>query len=139
MLQVLRYIQPERPECRDKLDKIQQQAKWQGFPGVQALLLKGCTSPVTAEATWCLLSTLTLCISAPVIDPSQAIGKWSDILISSEVLVTTSRLSFSKLLVNIKNISKYKKILKLLRFVICSNYECNIKGNPNITVNGIKI
>lgn len=71
---MLKHIQPERPECKEKLDKIQQQISWVHFPGVQALLLKGCTSPVTAEASWNLLAKLTLCINAGVVDPSQCSG-----------------------------------------------------------------
>ncbi|XP_041356858.1 protein furry-like isoform X3 [Gigantopelta aegis] len=70
---ILNHMQPESPEWREKLDKMQQQIKWPAFPGVQTLLLKGCTSHVMAESTWALLSRITLCIRAPVIDPS---GKW---------------------------------------------------------------
>ncbi|XP_048243647.1 protein furry-like isoform X3 [Haliotis rufescens] len=70
---ILCHLQPENPEWKEKLDKMQQQIKWPNFPGLQTLLLKGCTSPVTAEATWSLLSKIILCIKAPVIDPS---GKW---------------------------------------------------------------
>ena len=54
---------------------------WPSYPGVQAMLLKGCTSPVTAEPTWVLLSKLTLCINAPVIDPSQGVGECDSILL----------------------------------------------------------
>ncbi|XP_014783664.1 protein furry, partial [Octopus bimaculoides] len=71
---ILKHLQPERPECREKLDKILQQIKWNNFPGVQILLLKGCTSHALAEPTWLLLSQLTLCINAPVMDPSGALG-----------------------------------------------------------------
>ena len=46
-----------------------------GFPGVQSLLLKGCTCPTTAEATWILLSKLTLHVNSPIIDPSNSRGK----------------------------------------------------------------
>ncbi|GAB1608168.1 protein furry-like isoform X4, partial [Argonauta hians] len=71
---ILKHLQPERPECREKVDKILQQIKWTNFPGVQILLLKGCTSNTLAEPTWLLLSQLTLCINAPVMDPSGALG-----------------------------------------------------------------
>ncbi|KAL5012719.1 hypothetical protein ScPMuIL_011270 [Solemya velum] len=71
---ILQHLQPERPECRERLEKIQQQVKWTNFPGVQTLLLKGCTSHVTAEATWNLLSRLTVCINAPIVDPTGIIG-----------------------------------------------------------------
>ena len=38
--QILQHLQPDRPDCREKLEKIQQQIKWTNFPGVQTLLLK---------------------------------------------------------------------------------------------------
>ncbi|XP_025086109.1 protein furry homolog isoform X4 [Pomacea canaliculata] len=71
---ILQHLQPERPDCREKLDKILQQIKWPNFPGVFVLLLKGCTSQVAAEATWALLSKTILCINSPVMDPSGACG-----------------------------------------------------------------
>ncbi|CAH1777850.1 unnamed protein product [Owenia fusiformis] len=71
---IIRNIQLDRPDCREKLDKILQQINWPNFPGVQALLLKGCTSSVTSEPTWNILSQLTLAINAPVVDPTQALG-----------------------------------------------------------------
>ncbi|XP_052278154.1 protein furry-like isoform X3 [Dreissena polymorpha] len=71
---ILQHLQPERPECREKLEKIQQQIKWNNFPGVQKLLLKGCTSFVAAESTWHLLTRITTCINASVIDPSGTHG-----------------------------------------------------------------
>jgi hypothetical protein len=74
VFQVLKHLQPERPECREKLDKILNQIHWPHFPGVHALLLKGCTNPATAEATWALLSKLTSCINAPVIDVTNSDG-----------------------------------------------------------------
>ena len=73
-MQIFKHIQPERPECREKLDKIQQQINWVHFPGVHALLLKGCTSPVTADSTWSLLARLTPCIGSAVIDASECSG-----------------------------------------------------------------
>ena len=39
-LQILHHLQPERPDCREKLDKILQQIKWPNFPGVVVMLLK---------------------------------------------------------------------------------------------------
>ncbi len=71
---ILKHIKLDRPECKDKLEKILQQIDWIQFPGVQALLLKGCTSPNTAEPTWNLLSALSTCITVPVVDPSQCEG-----------------------------------------------------------------
>jgi len=74
LLQVLNHLQPERPECQEKLEKILQLIDWPQFVGVQSLLLKGCTSPLTADATWQLLSRLTICSTVSIIDPSQMTG-----------------------------------------------------------------
>ncbi|XP_021378295.1 protein furry-like isoform X2 [Mizuhopecten yessoensis] len=71
---ILTNIQPERPECRERLEKIQQQIKWTNFPGIQTLLLKGFTSGALSELTWSLLSRLTVCIAAPVVDPTENLG-----------------------------------------------------------------
>ncbi|KAL3879804.1 hypothetical protein ACJMK2_032086 [Sinanodonta woodiana] len=71
---ILQHMQPERHECRERLEKIQQQIKWTNFPGVQTLLLKGCTSQATYESTWHLLSRLTVCIDSPLIDPTGNLG-----------------------------------------------------------------
>ncbi|ESO93945.1 hypothetical protein LOTGIDRAFT_105090, partial [Lottia gigantea] len=71
---ILCHLQPERPECREKLEKLLQQIKWPNFPGVQTLLLKGCTSHMACEATWSLLSRVVLCINAPIMDPSGGYG-----------------------------------------------------------------
>ena len=38
--QILMHLQPERPDCREKLEKVLQQAKWPNFPGVVVMLLK---------------------------------------------------------------------------------------------------
>ncbi|GFR96359.1 furry [Elysia marginata] len=37
---ILCHLQPERPECQNKLDKILNQIKWPNFPGVYILLMK---------------------------------------------------------------------------------------------------
>lgn len=42
-----------------QVEKLQQQLKWKGFPGIHALLLKGCTSPTTYEHAVKLLIKLT--------------------------------------------------------------------------------
>ena len=73
VLQVLKHLQPDLPVCREKLHKVLQLINWPSFPGVQALVLKGLTSSLTAEPTWALLSTLTLCITAPIVDPSGGV------------------------------------------------------------------
>jgi len=62
----------DRPDVREKLEKLQAQLKWANFPGVHSLLLKGCTNPNTHEATVAALSKITpLLAAAPpaVVDP----------------------------------------------------------------------
>ncbi|XP_078324714.1 protein furry-like isoform X4 [Crassostrea virginica] len=84
---ILQHIQPERTECRERLEKIQQQIKWTTFPGVQTLLLKGFTSSVTMEGVWSLLSRLTISITAPVVDPTENLGFPINVIALLPVLV----------------------------------------------------
>lgn len=72
LTRVLYRLPLERPDARDKVEKLQQQLKWNGYPGVHALLLKGCTNPATYESTVALLSQLAPLLSMPVCDPSQS-------------------------------------------------------------------
>ncbi|XP_076468272.1 protein furry-like isoform X4 [Babylonia areolata] len=81
---ILQHMQPERPDCREKLDKILQQIKWPTFPGVIVMLLKGCTSQVVAEPTWGLLSKIILCVNSPVMDPTP--GAWGFPLVTTALL-----------------------------------------------------
>ncbi|XP_069960081.1 protein furry isoform X3 [Cherax quadricarinatus] len=69
---VLARLPLDRPDCRDKVEKLQQQLKWKEFPGVHALLLKGCTSATTYEPTITLLSRFTQLTDLIVVDPSQS-------------------------------------------------------------------
>lgn len=71
---VLKRLPLDRPDCQEKLEKLQQQLKWSNFPGVQAMLLKGCTSPVTFEPTLHLLAKFTLLSDIPMVDPTQSSG-----------------------------------------------------------------
>lgn len=57
---VLHRLPLDRPDARDKVEKLQQQLKWTGYPGVHALLLKGCTYSSTYEPTITLLSQMAL-------------------------------------------------------------------------------
>lgn len=68
---VLHRLPLDRPDARDKVEKLQQQLKWPSYPGVHALLLKGCTHNFTFEPTIALLSQLAPILSLPVIDPTQ--------------------------------------------------------------------
>lgn len=72
LARVLHRLPLDRPDARDKVDKIQQQLKWTGYPGVHALLLKGCTHSVTYEHTVSLLSQMPPLLSLPVCDPTQS-------------------------------------------------------------------
>ena len=69
--QILQKLPLDRPDVREKVEKIQVQLKWSSFPGVHSLLLKGCTNPGTYEATIQALSRFTTLLDFPVIDPSQ--------------------------------------------------------------------
>lgn len=57
-----------------QVEKLQQQLKWRDFPGVHALLLKGCTSANTYEATITLLSRFT-----PLTDLQVRAGMWQGV------------------------------------------------------------
>ena len=71
---ILEKLPLDRPDVREKVEKIQVQLKWPSFPGVHSLLLKGCTNPNTYEATIQALSKFTVLLDFPVIDPSQDLG-----------------------------------------------------------------
>lgn len=40
LTRVLHRLPLDRPDARDKVEKLQQQLKWIGYPGVHSLLLK---------------------------------------------------------------------------------------------------
>ncbi|XP_059089513.1 protein furry-like isoform X3 [Tigriopus californicus] len=71
---VLSKLPLDRPDVREKVDKLQIQLKWPRFPGVHSLLLKGCTNSGTYEATIQVISQMTSLLDFPVIDPSQSLG-----------------------------------------------------------------
>ena len=68
---ILKKLPLDRPDVREKVEKIQVQLKWPSFPGVHSLLLKGCTNPNTYEATIQALSRFTTILDFQVIDPTQ--------------------------------------------------------------------
>lgn len=72
LARVLHRLPLDRPDARDKVEKLQQQLKWTGYPGVHALLLKGCTHSVTYEQTIALLSQMAPLLCLPVCDPTQS-------------------------------------------------------------------
>lgn len=71
---LLAHLSLDRPENREKLEKLQTQLRWSSFCGLQHLLLKGFTSISNTELTLQLLCQLTPISRAPVVDTSQAIG-----------------------------------------------------------------
>ena len=70
---VLHRLPLDRPDCRDRVEKMLPQLKWANFTGVHAIVLKGCTSPnpLTYEATLSLLSQLTPILEIALMDPSM--------------------------------------------------------------------
>ncbi|XP_050432999.1 protein furry isoform X2 [Adelges cooleyi] len=71
---VLRRLPLDRPDTRDKVDKLAIQLRTPSFPGVHALLLKGCTNPLTYEHVVPLLSQLTPLLDLLVVDPSESLA-----------------------------------------------------------------
>ena len=71
---VLEKLPLDRPDVREKVEKLQVQLKWNNFPGAHSLLLKGCTNQNTYEATVTLLSNFTLLLDFSVVDPSQSLA-----------------------------------------------------------------
>ncbi|XP_072390599.1 protein furry isoform X1 [Diabrotica undecimpunctata] len=71
---VMHRLPLDRPDARDKVEKLQSQLRWNSFPGVHALLLKGCTHPNIYEPVTALLSHFTSLLNFVVVDPSQSIA-----------------------------------------------------------------
>ena len=64
---ILQKLPLDRPDVREKVEKIQAQLKWPSFPGVHSLLLKGCTHPGTYEATIQALSRFTTILGKTIL------------------------------------------------------------------------
>lgn len=71
---VLSILDLSLHDSRDKLDKVLHRLKWNDFPGLQALLLKGLTNAATSEPSLHLLAKLTVFSNVGLVDPSQAAG-----------------------------------------------------------------
>lgn len=56
----------------DRIMNILKTIKWQQFPGVQALVFKGCTSTITFEPTMKLISCLTNMLTLPYISNNNS-------------------------------------------------------------------
>ncbi|KAH1002588.1 hypothetical protein HUJ04_008665 [Dendroctonus ponderosae] len=74
LARVMHRLPLDRPDARDKVEKLQQQLRWNNFPGVHALLLKGCTHPNIYESAVELLSHFTHLLNFVVVDSSQSIA-----------------------------------------------------------------
>lgn len=73
---LLGHMSLDKPENREKLEKLQSQLKWSSFTGLQQLLLKGFTSVSTTDLTLQLFCQLTPVSRVPVVDTSQAMGMY---------------------------------------------------------------
>ena len=82
---ILQKLPLDRPDVREKVEKIQLQLKWPSFPGVHSLLLKGCTNPGTYEATIQALSRFTTILDFQVIDPSQGMSNYCNLILRNIV------------------------------------------------------
>uniref|UniRef100_A0A8C8DZC0 Furry homolog b (Drosophila) n=1 Tax=Oryzias sinensis TaxID=183150 RepID=A0A8C8DZC0_9TELE len=71
---LLSKVPLDRAENRERLEKLQAQLGWNGFSGIQQLLLKGFTSQATSDLTLQLFCQLTPVSRVPVVDSSQSIG-----------------------------------------------------------------
>ncbi|XP_053559954.1 protein furry homolog-like isoform X2 [Bombina bombina] len=71
---LLTHMPLDRSESREKIENIQSKLKWNNFPGLQQLFLKGFTSISTQEMTVHLLSKLITVSKHTLVDPPQLAG-----------------------------------------------------------------
>uniref|UniRef100_A0A8D2ICE4 FRY like transcription coactivator n=1 Tax=Urocitellus parryii TaxID=9999 RepID=A0A8D2ICE4_UROPR len=71
---LLIHLPLDKSESRDKIENVQSKLKWNNFPGLQQLFLKGFTSVSTQEMTVHLLSKLISVSKHTLVDPSQLSG-----------------------------------------------------------------
>jgi hypothetical protein len=69
---IIDKIQINTYDYVDRIMHILKTSKWQQFPGVQALVLKGCTSAITFESTMILISCLTNILILPFISMTKS-------------------------------------------------------------------
>ncbi|CAF4639576.1 unnamed protein product, partial [Rotaria sp. Silwood2] len=67
LITIINKIQLNTYDYIDRIMNILKTIKWQQFPGVQSLVLKGCTSTITFESTMILISCLTNILTLPFI------------------------------------------------------------------------
>ncbi|XP_061439279.1 protein furry homolog-like isoform X4 [Rhineura floridana] len=71
---LLVHLPLDKAESREKIEKMQSKLKWNNFPGLQQLFLKGFTSVSTQEMTVHLLSKLITVSKHTLVDPSKLAG-----------------------------------------------------------------
>ncbi|XP_069868599.1 protein furry homolog-like isoform X1 [Dipodomys merriami] len=71
---LLIHLPLDKSESREKIENVQNKLKWNNFPGLQQLFLKGFTSVSTQEMTVHLLSKLISVSKHTLVDPSQLSG-----------------------------------------------------------------
>uniref|UniRef100_A0A452R0J0 FRY like transcription coactivator n=1 Tax=Ursus americanus TaxID=9643 RepID=A0A452R0J0_URSAM len=71
---LLIHLPLDKSESREKIENVQSKLKWNNFPGLQQLFLKGFTSVSTQEMTVRLLSKLIAVSKHTLVDPSQLSG-----------------------------------------------------------------
>ncbi|KAM6073367.1 protein furry homolog-like isoform 4-T4 [Theristicus caerulescens] len=71
---LLIHLPLDKSESREKIENVQNKLKWNNFPGLQQLFLKGFTSASTQEMTVHLLSKLITISRHALVDPSQIAG-----------------------------------------------------------------
>ncbi|KAM6346484.1 protein furry homolog-like isoform 6-T6 [Podargus strigoides] len=71
---LLIHLPLDKSESREKIENVQNKLKWNNFPGLQQLFLKGFTSASTQEMTVHLLSKLITISRHALVDPSQLAG-----------------------------------------------------------------
>ncbi|CAF0968774.1 unnamed protein product [Adineta ricciae] len=69
---IINKIQLNTSDYIERIMNILKAIKWQQFPGVQALVLKGCTSSITFDSTMTLISCLTNILTLPFIATSKS-------------------------------------------------------------------
>ncbi|XP_078684764.1 protein furry homolog-like isoform X1 [Branchiostoma floridae x Branchiostoma belcheri] len=74
MDRLLSELPLDRSDCVDEVNRVRNKLKWTNFPGMQMLLFKGFTSPLTSELTLQMVAKLTVFSTLPVVDPSEAAG-----------------------------------------------------------------
>ncbi|KAM3939588.1 protein furry homolog-like isoform 2-T2 [Leptodactylus fuscus] len=71
---LLTHMPLDKSESREKIEKVQDKLKWNNFPGLQQLFLKGFTSVSTQEMTVHLLSKLITVSKHTLVDPALLAG-----------------------------------------------------------------